>query len=153
MPGLRVLHTYGLIHDRRHTLQLTLRGERCKAKQASQTGCGHRSQFSHRSTSPCGRLFQVTPGQGTSAAIGVTRRWVTHATNPSCSVTLQSQPCLQPVCAPVNTFSTGLGCVPGVPERGRQEATGPKLAEGGSSRGGTVCPVWTKQDNFALYKR
>jgi len=42
MPSLRIIHTYGLIHDRRHILQLTLLGKRCKTKQAIQTGSGPR---------------------------------------------------------------------------------------------------------------
>lgn len=38
MPGLRIIHTYGLIHDRRHILQLTLLEKQSKAKQAIQAG-------------------------------------------------------------------------------------------------------------------
>lgn len=55
------------------------------------------------SASPQHPLCQTAPGQGTSRAIGITKRWETHVNKPFCSSTLQSQPCLQPICTPVNT--------------------------------------------------
>lgn len=98
MPGLRITHTYNLIHDRRHTLQLTLLGKQCKAQPAIyELAPGPGSQFSQPSTSQCCKLLQVAPGQ----AVGVTKSWEAHVKE---VLLLLSSPCLQAICMPNNTL-------------------------------------------------
>lgn len=72
----------------------------------------------------------MAPGQGTSQARGITKRWESHVNKSFCSLTLQSQPCLQPIFLPVNTFLAWLCCIPGMPKQEKQEAVGSKLMEG-----------------------
>lgn len=46
----------------------------------------------------------MAPGQGTSQATGITKRWEHHVNKSFCSLTLQSQPCLQPIFLAVITL-------------------------------------------------
>lgn len=65
---------------------------------------GPGSQLSQPSTAQHCKLCQMAPGQGTSQARGITKRWETHVNKSFCSLTLQSQPCLQPIFLPANTL-------------------------------------------------
>lgn len=128
MPGLRITHTYNLIHDRRHTLQFTLLGKQCEAQPAIyELAPGPGSQFSQPSTSQCCQLLQVAPGQ----AVGVTKSWEAHVKE---VLLLLSSPCLQAIWhAQQHPSCASLCCIPGVPKKVEQEAVGPQLVEGRSS--------------------
>lgn len=104
MPGLRIIHTYSLIHDRRHILQLTLLGKHCKAKQAIHIGSGPRQSIQPASNIPVLQIVSDGTRPRHKPSHRDNQKWEPHASKFFCSLTLQSQPCLQPICMPINTF-------------------------------------------------
>lgn len=71
----------------------------------------------------------MAPGQGTSKARGITKRWESHVSQSFCSLNLQSQSACNPSSFQSTPFLAWLCCIPGMPKRERQEAVGPKLME------------------------
>lgn len=67
----------------------------------------------------------MAPGQ----AIGIAKRWEAHVSKPF-SLILLSQPCLQLTHSSQHPSCVRLCCIPGMPEKGKQEAIGPKLMDG-----------------------
>lgn len=129
MPDLRIIHTYGLIHDRRHILKLTLLEKQCKAKQAIQTGSGPRQPIQPTLNIPAlqtvsdGTRPRHKPSQRDNQKVGISCKSF-------CSLTLQSQSVCKPSSFQSTPFLAWLCCIPSMPKTERQEAVGPKLMEG-----------------------
>lgn len=67
----------------------------------------------------------MAPGQ----AVGIAKRWEAHVSKPFYLILL-SQPCLQLTHSSQHPSCVRLCCIPGMPEKGKQEAIGPKLMDG-----------------------
>lgn len=104
MPGLRIIHTCGLIHDRRHILQLTLLEKQCKAKQPIRTGSGPRQPIQSALNIPALQTVSDGTRPRHKPSQRDNQRWESHVNKSFCSLTLQSEPCLQPIFLPVNTL-------------------------------------------------